>query len=389
MRTAFIFTPQLGPTVTSRFTLGMEIHKNIIYQKSYNLTNGVLGSLRTDQELKPLQWNGFAMLELTIAKNTLMVFSGSANFIAYDNEDLRATGGGYINQSGYRSFKPLVTPRWVVNHLVSKNVSVYSNYSMGYAQPGTNQFIITQTGKVNENIKPEISNTFEVGTKASLLNDAMYLNFAFFNMDVTDKIVTQNFAGTGGQPGYAAFVNAGAVNFTGAELTMNYAFIPKQKTFLQLIRPFISYTYNGSRNSDLKSDNNNNSFTKNYSNLRVSGLARNILNTGLDIEAGDGFYVNLTDLFTDKMPITLDNTVFADSYNLVNIKAGYRKEFGKQGNSHFSFDVFAGNNNIFNARYAQFVVINLVSFGGVAPRYFTPGPMSTLYGGINLRYTFK
>ncbi|MDB5211619.1 MAG: TonB-dependent receptor, partial [Sediminibacterium sp.] len=93
MRTAFIFTPQLGPTVTSRFTLGMEIHKNIIYQKSYNLANGVLGTLRTDQELKPLQWNGFAMLELTIAKNTLMVFSGSANFITYDNEDLRATGG--------------------------------------------------------------------------------------------------------------------------------------------------------------------------------------------------------------------------------------------------------------------------------------------------------
>jgi hypothetical protein len=53
MRTAFIFTPQLGPTVASRFTLGMEVNKNIIYQKSYNLNNGVLGTLRTDQELKP------------------------------------------------------------------------------------------------------------------------------------------------------------------------------------------------------------------------------------------------------------------------------------------------------------------------------------------------
>jgi len=367
----------------------MEIHKNIIYQKSYNLTNGVLGSLRTDQEIKPLQWNAFAMLELTIAKNTLMVFSGSANFITYDSEDLRASGGGYVNQSGFKVFKPLITPRWVINHLVSKDVSVYSNYSMGYAQPGTNQFIIAQTGKVNDDIKPEISNTFEVGTKASLFKDAMYLNFAFFNMDVTDKIITQNFAAGGGQPAYTAFVNAGAVNFTGAELTANYAFIPKQKGFLQLIRPFASYTYNGSKNSDLKSDNNNNTFTKNYSNLRVSGLAKNIMNIGLDVEAGDGFYLNLTDLFTDKMPITLDNTVFADSYNLVNSKAGYRKEFGKQGKAHFSFDVFAGNNNIFNARYAQFVVINLVPFGGVAPRYFTPGPKSTLYAGINLRYTFK
>ncbi len=388
-RTAFIFTPQLGPTVTSRFTLGSEVTKNIIYQKSYNLNNGVLGSLRTDQELKPAQWNGFAMLELTIAKNTLMVFSGSANFITYDNEDLRVTGGGYVNQSGYKQFKPLITPRWVVNHLISKRMSVYSNYSMGYAQPGTNQFIITQTGKVNNDIKPEISNTFEVGTKISLFKEAMYLNFAYFNMEVTDKIVTQNFPASGGQPPYFAFVNAGSVNFSGAELSANYAFIPRQKGFIQLVRPFISYTYNGSRNSDLKSDNNNNSATRNYSNFRVSGLAENLLNTGLDIEAGNGFYVNITDLFIDKMPITLDNTVFADSYNLVNIKAGFKKEFGRVGHSHFSIDIFGGNNNVFNTRYAQFVVINLTSFGGVAPRYFTPGPKATLYAGINFRYTFK
>ncbi|MES2004153.1 MAG: TonB-dependent receptor plug domain-containing protein [Bacteroidota bacterium] len=388
-RSAFIFTPRLGPTVTSRFTLGIEGNKNIIYQKTYNLTNGALGSLRTDQEIKPMQWNGFAMLELTIAKNTLMVFSGSANFITYDNEDLRASGGGYVNQSGYKTFRPLITPRWVVNHLISKNVSVYSNYSMGYAQPGTNQFIIAQTGKVNDAIKPEISNTFEVGTKASLFKESLYFNFAFFNMDVTDKIVIQNFAAVGTQPAYTALVNAGAVNFTGAELSANYAFVPKQKGFLQLIRPFVSYTYNGSRNSDLKSDNNNNSSTKNYSNLRVSGLAENIFNTGLDIEAGNGFYFNVTDLFTDKMPITLDNTVFADSYNLVNAKLGFRAEIGKPGHSHFSFDIFGGNNNIFNTRYAQFVVINQISFGGVAPRYFTPGPMSTLYGGATVRYTIR
>jgi iron complex outermembrane receptor protein len=387
-RTAFIYTPQLGKNVGSRITLGMEGNRNIIYQKSYNLTNGALGSLRTDQELKPTQWNAFGMMELTLSKNTLMVFSGSANFITYDNEDLRASGSGYVNQSGYRSFKPLITPRWVVNHVISKNISVYSNYSMGYAQPGTNQFIITQTGKVNNDITPEISNTFEVGAKASLLKDAMYINFAFFNMDVTDKIVTQNFAAANGVPAYTAFVNAGTVNFTGAELAMNYAFIPKDRQFIRLIRPFMSYTYNGSRNSDLKSDNNNNSATKNYSNLKVSGIAKDILNAGIDIEAG-GFYFNGSDLFTGRMPITLDNTVYADSYNLVNMKIGYRHEWGKLGHARFSVDIFGGNNNVFNARYAQFVVINLVSFGGVAPRYFTPGPGSNLYGGITAKFTFR
>ncbi|MBV9987047.1 MAG: TonB-dependent receptor, partial [Chitinophagaceae bacterium] len=387
IRSAFIYTPRIG-NVDMRVTLGMEGTKNIIYQKSYNLNNGALGSLRTDLELKPMQWNIFSMLELTLAKNTLMVFSASSNFITYDNEDLRASGNGYVNQSGFRVFKPLITPRWVVNHLISKYVSVYSNYSMGYAQPGTNQFIIAQTGKVNDEVGPEISNTFEVGTKASLFKQSLNLDFAFFNMDVTNKLVTQTFAASGGQPAYIAFVNAGAVNFTGLELMMNYALLPKQG-FISLVRPFLSYTYNGSRNSDLKSDNNNNSATKDYSNLRVSGIPRNVFNAGVDLEAGNGFYANLTDMFQDRMPINLDNTVYADSYNLVNVKAGYRHSFGKDHISKFSLDVFWGSNNLFNTRYAQFVLINLVPIGGQAPKYFTPGPRSTLYGGLTVRYLFK
>ena len=388
LRTAFIYTPQIG-NVSARFTLGMEGIKNIIYQKTYNLTNGALGSLRTDQELKPMQWNVFGGIELTLAKNTLMIFSASSNFITYNNEDLRATGNGYINQSGFRVFKPLVTPRWVINHLVSKNISVYSNYSMGYAQPGTNQFIITQNGKVNEVIKPEISNTFEVGAKASLLKQSLYFDFAFFNMEVSDKLVNKTFLASSGQPAYTALVNSGSVNFTGMEITLNYAFIPRQKKFLQLLRPFLSYTFNDSRNSDLKSDNNNTASTKDYTNLNISGLPRNILNTGLDIEAGGGFYLNLTDMFTDRMPITLNNTVFSDSYNLVNIKTGFRKVFGENKTRRFSFDIYGGVNNIFNTRYAQFVVINLTPINGAAPRYFTPGPKSTLYGGISFRYMFK
>lgn len=387
-RTAFIYSPRLGKNVESRITLGMEATRNIIYQKSYNLTNGLLGSLRTDQEIKPLEWNVFAMMELTLSKNTLMVFSSSANFITYDNLDLRLTGNGYQNQSGYKIFTPLITPRWVVNHQISKTVSVYSNYSMGFAQPGTNQFVIAQTGKVNENLKPEISNTFEVGAKASLWKESFNLNFAFFNMEVTDKLVPQFFKAQGGQPSYIALVNAGAVNYSGVEFSINYVYRSKEKQFISLFRPFLSYTYNGSKNSNLKSDNNNSPLTKDYSNLPVSGLAKNILNTGIDFETRHGFYLNLTDMFTDKMPITLDNSVFADSYQLVNMKLGFRKELGNPAKSHYSLDIFYGNNNIFSSRYTQFVVLNLVPVNGIDPRYFTPGPGSKWYGGISVRYTF-
>lgn len=388
-RTAFILNVPIG-NVAANFTLGTEAVRNIIFQQTYNLVSGIQGAMRSDLEMKPVQWNVFGKVELTLAKKTLMVFSAAANFVQYNNTDnYKPATGPYVSQTGSKVFTPLVTPRWVINQLLSKHVSVYANYSMGFGAPGTNQVIIAQTGKVNDDLKPEISNTFEVGGKASLFNESLYIDFAYYNMDVSDKIITQNFPAVAPAPAYTAFVNAGVVNMTGAELTMNYVVKPKEKGFLQLLRPFLNYQYNGSRNIDLKSNNNNNAATKDYSNLHVSGLARNILNAGIDIEAGNGFYMNLTDMYSDKMPITLDNTVYADSYNLVNIKTGYRKTFGGRRNDSYSFDVFWGMNNAYDARYAQFVVINLVPVAGQpAPKYFSPGPPSQIYGGISLRYRF-
>ncbi len=389
-RTAFNLDVPIG-NVAAKFTLGTEVIRNIIFQQTYSLVNGIQGTMRSNQQLKPVQWNVFGKVELTLAKRTQMVFSAAANFIEYVNiDDYKPVTGTYVKQTGSRTFTPLITPRWVINHLISKHVSVYANYSMGFGQPASNQIIITQTGQVNRDLKPEISNTFEVGLKASLFKESLYIDFAYYNMDVSDKIVPQNFAAVSPVPAYVAFVNSGTVNMKGAELTVNYVFKPASGSFIQLVRPFFNYQYNGSRNIDLKNNNNNNTTTKDYSNYHVSGLALNTLNAGIDIEAGHGFYVNVTDMYSDKMPITLDNTVYADSYNLVNVKAGLRKSFGGRKSDVYSFDIFGGINNAYDTRYAQFVVINLVPVAGQpAPKYFSPGPPSQLYGGVSLRYRIR
>ena len=387
-RSSFNLRLPIG-NVDALFTLGTEVISNRIDQKSYNLTNGIVGALRSNQELIPMQWNAFGKIELLLAKRTLMVFSGAANFVSYNNNDFINSGGGYINQTGFKRFQPLLTPRWVINHLINKHFSLYSNYSMGFGQPATNQVIIAQTGKVNNNIKPEISNTFEVGGKASLLQQRLYLDFAYYNMEVTDKILPQNFPAAGLQPAYSAFVNNGVVNLAGVEMNINYVYKPKQKNFIQLIRPFLNYLNNSSKNIDLKSDNNANAATKDYSNFRVSGLPRNTVNMGIDFEVANGGYLHLTDMYTDNMPVTLDNSVFADSYNLINIKAGYKKSIYCKGVEKYSFDFYWGMNNVYNAKYAQFVVINLFPVSGQAPKFFSPGAPSSIYGGLSFRYRIK
>ncbi|NAY91924.1 hypothetical protein GTQ34_08340 [Muricauda sp. JGD-17] len=52
----------------------------------------------------------------------------------------------------------------------------------------------------------------------------------------------------------------------------------------------------------------------------------------------------------------------------------------------FSLGLNVGVNNIFNTRFAQFVLINAVGFGGSEPRYFYPGNARNYYGGIRLQY---
>ena len=48
-----------------------------------------------------------------------------------------------------------------------------------------------------------------------------------------------------------------------------------------------------------------------------------------------------------------------------------------------------GINNVFDARYAQSVLINAVGFGGAEPRYFYPGNDRNYYGSFKISYQLK
>jgi len=80
-----------------------------------------------------------------------------------------------------------------------------------------------------------------------------------------------------------------------------------------------------------------------------------------------------------------DNTIYSESYQLVNSKIGYKSNDSKK----LQFDVFIGLNNIFNEKYASMLLINAGSFGGNAPRYYYPGEPSNYYTGASIKYRFN
>ena len=386
-RSSFVWSTHFGPK-PARFSFGGEVFKNVNYQKIYNQTNNILGALTSDYEFKPIMWNYFAQLELQIDDRTTVTAGISNNYVEYGITDLRS-GTGYINKSGKKAFIPLATPRIVLAHKFGENNLTYVSYGDGYSPPNFNQVIITQLGKINQDIQAEKGGNFEIGTKGNAFNKSLTYELAFFTIEINDKLVGQSFNAANGVPSYTITTNAGSVRNNGFELSFNYALVPKNTSFITLFRPFLTYSYYDCKNGDYKSDNNNNTSTKDYTGLKVTGVAPNLLNIGFDVETKPGFYLNVTNMFTDRMPITLDNTSYSPAYDLLNAKLGLRNlNQGKQTRK-WGFDVYGGLDNILGQLYSQFTFLNVTAPTGQLPKVYNPrSPYTTYYIGGTLRYRF-
>jgi iron complex outermembrane receptor protein len=121
-----------------------------------------------------------------------------------------------------------------------------------------------------------------------------------------------------------------------------------------------------------------------YSGNDLTGVPDMIFNSQLFVQSRSGLHGNITYQYVGSIPITDDNSVYSDQYQLVNAKLAYKKSIGE----HLQMDVYLGFNNIFNEKYASMLQINAGSFGNNAPRYYYPGEPSSFYSGINLEYTF-
>ena len=99
--------------------------------------------------------------------------------------------------------------------------------------------------------------------------------------------------------------------------------------------------------------------TDDYSGNDLTGVPELTINSRLNFDTTFGLYALINFNHIGKIPIRDDNTVYSESYQLVNSKIGFKSSDSKT----FQFDVFLGLNNIFNEKYASMLLINAGSFG--------------------------
>lgn len=383
-RTAFGYVGHIGHTGVSGRLGGM-------LQRSDIATNGVFiipappyPERPTDQQnyasnaLLFTQWQFDlpARLEFTVGagltKNRFGIRNMLKNNQLYDTTTVQT-----------RSFKTVFTPHVALSKEVGDGSSVYASVSTGYTPPLLSNTVASD-GTVDLSLKPERAVQYEVGAQGSLFRKRLVGQVAVYDIENTDKLVTET------QNSVTFTTNAGKQRNRGAEVSLSWQAVNDPSRLLSTVRPWITYSYTDAEFVDFKSDNNNNTGTVDFSGNYVPRVPKSMFSAGIDLATSDGFYLDGTYKYVDQVPVTFDNSTWVSPYDLLNAKVGYRGKLDR----HWQLDVFAGGQNLTNRTYYSFLFVgpNITGLetsaaGGTGDGYIIPAPYkATYYGSIQLAF---
>ncbi|MBY0534969.1 MAG: TonB-dependent receptor [Chitinophagaceae bacterium] len=291
-----------------------------------------------------------------------------------------------------KTYKDMVSPHIAINKVISDKISIFASYSKAYKAPVSSYFFISTpavattpatpaTAYLNEVLKPEIGNQFEIGTKGQLFKDKFQYELVYFNTVFSNKMTAVSVPSplSSTTTLYSYVVNGGKQIHKGIEASLRVNAYESKGGFVRSFRPFTNLTY-----SDFKYGSNftiqkSVTVTEDYSNKAVAAVSKYVFNVGIDLNFAAGFYANITYNYRDKMPITSLNDVYTTSYNLLNGKLGYSKSLGK----HWNIDLSAGVANATNTKY--FIMV----FANQLPDAYVPAARNAQgYGSAMLKYNF-
>ncbi len=365
-RTKFNYNFETFQSV-SFLKFGAEYFNEKYNWQTFRTYDGELGEHLSDNEERRSYYNIFAETDLEFVSNLTIELGINVNSTRYELEDFYTLDS--IDISGNYKFNAIVSPRMGINYYWDeKGVSFYTQVSHGFNSPSLEE-TLNPDGTKNPDIQPEKGWNYEVGSRGDVLDRKLKYNASVYYMDVKDLLVAKRialdqFQGT----------NAGSTSHFGIELDLKYDYSFGNQN---LISPFINYHFaNYKFNEFIDGDND-------YSGNELTGAIPHKINAGIQVSSKMGLYGNILYQFIDQMPMRDDNSIYSDSYQLMNLKLGYKNVLAQ---NKLELDIYTGIRNIWDEKYASQILINAGSFGGNAPRYYYPGLPRNFYAGIQLKY---
>lgn len=339
------------------------------YENLYeqNPGNGsVSGSILSDNKEHRYYYNVFVQVNWKLSQKLSFQAGINSNKTTYELTDLYADS---LDQTGEYAFSTIWSPRAGIVYQVTEGHHVYASVSHGFSPPGVAE-TLTPEGSINTNIQPETGWNYEIGSKNSWLDNRLYTELSLYRMDIENLLVAQR---TG--PDTYVGVNAGRTLHEGLEALIQMDLFQRSSWS---VRPFFSATLMNYRFDRFVNEE------RDYSGNDLTGVPSHTVNFGVDINAEQGLYLYSNYQYTGNIPLNDANSLYSDSYAVVDLKIGYQGSFLKG----FEFDVSAGINNLLDEQYASMVLVNAVGFGGSPPRYYYPGLPRNYYGALGISYNF-
>jgi len=354
-----------------KYTFGGELYKDEFtwgtFENLYEENNGngsLQGNRLSDNKEFRRQFNGFATVSYPISSKFTAQMGININKTNYDFRDLFNTGA--LNKSAERNFKALFLPSLDITYVLGDDSELYANFSRGFSNPSLEE-TLTPDGIINPDIKQETGTNYEMGIRKT--DGAFTIEAALYHMRINDLLVAERI-------GDDQFIgrNAGKTQHQGLDLDLSYRLSLSEKISAT---PFVSYTFSNHSFIDFVDGD------EDFSGNQLTGVPKHRIVSGLQTNFGNGLYWNTTHQFVDKISLRDEETLFSDSFFVINTRLGYKTALFNE----LLLGIDFGINNVFNTKYAQSVLINANSFGGREPRYFYPGNDRNYYGSLKLSYT--
>jgi len=358
-RTAFQYRTELG-IGSLQMNFGAEAQKGFFETRDYANKLGVQGALQTDDKLNNWTWFTFGQADLRMRNGWTVTAGGSFNKSAVDITRVSVLPPARAPVRFDNKF----APRIAVLKRIIPDISAYASASRGFSTPTVSE-IEKSNGIVGPPLQPEDGIDYEVGGRGSLFEGRLFFDIDAFFFHIRSAIV-QRIDSTG----VAYSVNAGSTDQHGLETFVSYRLIDQPRAFVNDVRIFISHTWHDFHYNNFVQD------TSNFAGHRLPSVPPQFFVAGLDIALQAGFYLNLTDSYSDKVALNDANAAYAGSYNLVGGRLGYRRIIRK-----LRFDAYISVDNAGNVKYS---LGN--DFNAAAGRYFNVAPGRNYFAGLSVNY---
>lgn len=343
-----------------QWTTGLEYMANEAGIKNYANNKGVPVNLFADDIIYSQQGIVFTQIKWKPIQGLILQGGFSVSQQDYMYKSLQRVSAPFNN----RKIASPISPRLSFNYSISRQLNFYGVVSRGFSAP-TLAEIRPSDGQFYPLLNAEQGWNIETGIKGVLGDNQFVFDASYYQFSLENAIVRRTDAG-----GNEYFINAGGTRQNGVELNIRYRMMQmaKGKPFdLEYISAFSyqPYRFTNFQQGSLQLNNN-----------PLTGVPKTVWITGLDFKTKSGLALSCNVNFTGKISLNDAATVFADPYQLVQIKLSQQLQKGNRG-----LQLYTGVDNLLNQVYSLGNDIN-----ALGNRYFNTASGRNFYAGFRISF---